>query len=776
MTTRFSGRFFVCNSHIRNSHSGTARNGTGHPHQGIWHGLFLVTLLLLCAATPGVYAETGAGTGAAGRIAPPLTDLIERFAPAKGASAEVLHKRVISKLSPDLLATSTTYVAVRIQDDEAIQDYSQIHLTYNDHFSTLALDFARVRDPSGNLQTVAPDAIQIQTPQQSDFYQDRKELVFSLPSLRPGSVIEFQYQITDTRAVIPQQWFDRFHFYWWESKANFQGRLDPVRESHVEIQAPATVALNFGKGPFARQVTKETSDSGTTYRINRQNLPAIKLEAAVPPEFFRDYYLEVTTLENWDQVRQWAKGLFEPKINLNADIKEVVVDISRQNSTTSERIRAVYEYLQNNVRYVFAHVGRGGYEPHTSSEVIENAYGDCKDQTILALTLLRALGIDAHAALVSTSDGSNINDDLPYVAFNHMITYIPAQANQPEMWLDTSGSKALFPGFHSSLDNRPALIIDDRTENRLSTIAPRPYTAHGADLYLKITADGNKDSRVDFSIRPRGSFEDHYRSWWTYAPEREKALRQMALGIYTTAKFISADVKHATDLWKPIQVEGALKLEDVWKGEPEPFSAAIGINQLLRMFASISSLDTPDNRINPMHIARGYQLKLIADIESPRPDYAPYAASAGPSQNTAFFRLRQSSRKTENGYRVEIIFDLPDQLISQQDYKTFYDAIMGIEKLSPWYVNFSRDPDAGNVASEATLADDATPTQRIARLQSWLDSGEFDKALQEAQALVEAYPDNGEAYYFLGLAQGYRGQFDSSNRSFAKAVELGYEL
>ena len=754
MKARFSGRLSVC---------------TNQSRQGIWHSLYLVTVLLLGLLAPAVHAANP------DRIAPPLSELIERFAPTEGASAEILQKRIVSKVSPDLLATTTTYVAVRIQNDEAIQDYSQIHLTYNDHFSTLALDFARVRDPAGNLQTLAPDAVQIQTPQQSDFYQDRKELVFSLPSLRPGSVIEFQYQVADTRPVIPQQWFERFYFYWWEAKANYQGRLDRVRESHIEIQAPATLNLNFGSGPFAHRVTKAPSDSGMTYRISRKSLPAVKPEAAVPPDYFRDYYLEVTTLKNWDQVRQWAKGLFEPKINLNSNIKEVVAGISSRTKTTSERIRAVYEYLQSNVRYVFAHVGRGGYEPHTSSEVITNAYGDCKDQTILALTLLRALGIDAYAALVSTADGTDINADVPYVAFNHMITYIPPQQNQPEIWLDTSGSKALFPGFHSSLDNRPALIINDRNDSRLVTITPRPHTAHGADLYLKIAADGNH-ARVDFSIRPRGAFEDHYRSWWTYAPEREKALRQMALGIYTTAEFISADVKHAGNLWQPIQIEGALKLENIWKGKPEPFSSAIGINQLLRMFASISSLDTPENRINPMHIPRGYQLKLIADIESPQPDYEPYAASAGPNLETAFFRLNQRSQKTENGYRVEITFDLPDQLISQQDYKTFYEQITGIEKLSPWIVNFSRDPEAARLAGDTSLSEDASPAQRIARLQQWLDNGEFDKALQEAQALVEAYPDNGEAYYFLGLAQGYRGQFDSSNRSFAKAIELGYEL
>lgn len=722
------------------------------------------------------------------RIAPPLADIIKRNPPNQGVSAEVLQKRVVSRVDESLLSVTTTYLAIRIQDDEAVQDYSQIHIPYNNHFTTLALDFARVRDPEGKLQTVAADAIQRQTPQQSNFYQDRKELVFSLPSLRPGSVIEFQYQVTDTQAILPGQWFDRFYYYWWEGKANYQARLDQVRESIIEILIPKKVALRFGKLPAGHAVKQQQQGQSTRYLLTQTDLPAIKPEASVKPDHFQDYYLEVTTIKQWQQIEQWARDLIEPKMNLDghlrgrlhgrlhSQVQKLANNMQAANNSRDAKIRAVYAYLQNNVRYVFAHVGRGGYEPHFASQVDKNAYGDCKDQTVLAITLLRALGVTAFPALVSTDSGAHIDSQLPYVGFNHMITYIPAGEGEPELWLDTSGSKALYPGFHSSLENRPALIIDDDpARSALVTMAPRPYHEHGADMRLTLTPGEQGKVLVDFEIHVRGSYEDHYRSWWAYTPEREKALRQFVSGIYTSANFVRADMTNTDSLWQPVMIKGQLSLDDVWLGKPEPYVVGVGVNQLLRMFESIGSFDTPQDRVNDFHIAHGYRLNLTADIKTPATDYVPFSSSAGPSISNDFFRLTQSSQQTATGYQVKIQFEMPDQLIPKMRYEEFYQQLMGLEKLVPWVVNFNYEP-TSQIAEVPDNASAQTPTQRFALVQNWLDNGEFEKALQEAQALVEAFPDNGEAHYFLGLAQGYTGYFEKSNRSFAKAVELGYEL
>ena len=62
--------------------------------------------------------------------------------------------------------------------------------------------------------------------------------------------------------------------------------------------------------------------------------------------------------------------------------------------------------------------------PHTPEEILKNAYGDCKDMTVMNVVLLRALGIEAYPALLNTlSAGTRIND-IVSLDFNRMIAYV----------------------------------------------------------------------------------------------------------------------------------------------------------------------------------------------------------------------------------------------------------------------------------------------------------------------------------------------------------------
>ena len=50
-------------------------------------------------------------------------------------------------------------------------------------------------------------------------------------------------------------------------------------------------------------------------------------------------------------------------------------------------------------------------------------------------------------------------------------------------------------------------------------------------------------------------------------------------------------------------------------------------------------------------------------------------------------------------------------------------------------------------------------TTMVALTRYYLDHGEFQQALASAQQAVARAPQNGEAHYLLGMAQGYQGCF-----------------
>ena len=71
--------------------------------------------------------------------------------------------------------------------------------------------------------------------------------------------------------------------------------------------------------------------------------------------------------------------------------------------------------------------------------------------------------------------------------------------------------------------------------------------------------------------------------------------------------------------------------------------------------------------------------------------------------------------------------------------------------------------DAGNSAVKLRLA------------RQYLAEAEFEKAQGLVEEVIEAQPQHGEAHYVLGLVLGFQDDFEASDKSIARARELGYQ-
>ena len=81
--------------------------------------------------------------------------------------------------------------------------------------------------------------------------------------------------------------------------------------------------------------------------------------------------------------------------------------------------------MQEDIRYTGLELGSGAYRPTAPAEVLLRRYGDCKDKTLLAVTMMRDLGIDAAPAFVSTQWDNHVHERLPSPGvFNHAIAKV----------------------------------------------------------------------------------------------------------------------------------------------------------------------------------------------------------------------------------------------------------------------------------------------------------------------------------------------------------------
>ena len=144
----------------------------------------------------------------------------------------------------------------------------------------------------------------------------------------------------------------------------------------------------------------------------------------MPPDENLNQIVFLSTLENWRQLSDWASRLFHKNGEATPDIKQKVQSLTKDRPAVGDKVQAIISYLQTDFRYVAMEMDSHGYEPHPASETFANKFGDCKDLTLLAITMLNEVGVNAWPIVTSSRIDLNSPDLLPMpFYFDHAFLY-----------------------------------------------------------------------------------------------------------------------------------------------------------------------------------------------------------------------------------------------------------------------------------------------------------------------------------------------------------------
>jgi hypothetical protein len=195
----------------------------------------------------------------------------------------------------------------------------------------------------------------------------------------------------------------------------------PSVETRQRIIRPRSRALQskaFNDPPQALvAVDGEIEDSRWSIR-GQQRLP---IEELSPTWTVKNPCYEHTEFERWSEVAD----LFEPHYRDSSLPVDVARELDRLVAACSSQAEQAVEWLrfvQRELRYFALSLGEGGLIPRLLDEIWSTRFGDCKDAARLYVAGARRLGIDACAALVSTTHGLSLADFLPAPhVFNHVM-------------------------------------------------------------------------------------------------------------------------------------------------------------------------------------------------------------------------------------------------------------------------------------------------------------------------------------------------------------------
>jgi hypothetical protein len=254
--------------------------------------------------------------------------------------------------------------------------------------------------------------------QDGELMTDFKTKVLTIPAADPGNIVGYEIDQEVRPYVMQDVW-------------TFQREEIPVREAHYTLQLPQgweykATWLNYAEakpaqaGMQSQWVVKDVEGIKPEYDMPpREGVAGQMIVSLIPPGGSQS-----KGFENWMDMGRWENGLAQGRRDASQEIKQKVAELTGSKATQLEKMRALAQFAQRDVRYVAIQLGIGGWQPHPASDIFVHRYGDCKDKATILSTMLKEIGVTSYYVSVNTERGT-VTPATPATRwFNHEILAI----------------------------------------------------------------------------------------------------------------------------------------------------------------------------------------------------------------------------------------------------------------------------------------------------------------------------------------------------------------
>ena len=347
---------------------------------------------------------------------------------------------------------------IRVQSEAGVQQWGQLQIGYNSANERVEIPYVRVLKQDGSVVTAGQDAVQdLSAPieREAPVYTDYRQKHITVPGLRPGEVLEYNVVTVIHTPLAARQFWTEYEF----------DNHSIILNETVDVDVPVDRALKVKNKPGFDPTVSE--DKGRRiYQWTRSHLERedeTKEKDKKKKKFHADDDrpdIQLTTFENWEQIGRWYASLEKDRRVPSPEVRAKAEELTKGLTADLDKVEALYDYVAKNFRYVSLSLGVGRYQPHASSDVLHNQYGDCKDKHTLLASMLEAEGFHASSVLINST--RKLDPDVPSPSqFDHVITMLPMGQGdkKEEVWMDTTAEIAPFRLLAYTLRHKQALVI-----------------------------------------------------------------------------------------------------------------------------------------------------------------------------------------------------------------------------------------------------------------------------------------------------------------------------
>ncbi|MCP9762140.1 DUF3857 domain-containing protein [Lacihabitans soyangensis] len=323
------------------------------------------------------------------------------------------------------------------------------------------------------------------------FYDDYLVKKFTFQGLQQGAVSTLKYQET----IKDPYMMPSFIF----------GNYLPIQNAEFSVTFPSNIKVNFKKfGDFSNIVfTESKSKNKTTYTWKASNLKDIPYESKslniryLTPSvqlFIENYTIDNKTIEVLSDERKLFNYYASLVRNLNASPDKALIHLTdslTNGKSDLEKIKTVYYWVQDYVKYIAFEDGMGGFIPREASQVFSKRYGDCKDMASLITTMLKIANVkDVHLGWIGTRDIPFKYAENPSLSVdNHMIAV--AKVDNQWVFLDATDDRIDYGLPTSHIQGKQCMIKLTDTEYQIIDVPVVKSNINARKDKTEIKIEGN---------------------------------------------------------------------------------------------------------------------------------------------------------------------------------------------------------------------------------------------------------------------------------------------
>ena len=443
--------------------------------------------------------------------------------PAMAQHKTVLFDSTSVVMEESGLSHVTNHQRIRVNDRTGCSQMSALKVDYDPLSAYVEFLQVLVHHADGQSEDVLLRVYDYVAPARMIYWGASQKMV-EIGHLEPGDEVEYvTYKKGYTYALLGDGEDDKYippmrgHFYdivpFWAEQ--------PVNQKVYRVSVLTEKNLRFelyncdGNNPV--KIDTVVNGDRTIYTFTKNNITPLKREPRALANNDIQCKLLLSTSPNWQAKSIWFYGVnedygsFVPTPEVQAKVNELVANAK----TEQDSISILTHWVADNIRYAGISMGEGeGYTLHNAKMNFTDRCGVCKDKAGMLVSMLRAAGFKAYAAMTMAHERI---DRIPADQFNHSVcavqlrngrfemldpTWVP---NVRELWSSAEQQQGYLIGTAEGCDLMETPISP--AENHYIRILGESAIDEDGTLSgtITVTAEGQSDATVRHLFRDRQS-------------------------------------------------------------------------------------------------------------------------------------------------------------------------------------------------------------------------------------------------------------------------------